>query len=348
MKRAIWQTTLKCQLGALALAGGLAAGGGLLHAEELNLYSARHYPTDEALYSGFTEKTGIEINRIEGQGDELLQRILSEGANSPADVLLTVDAGRLYRAEEAGIFQAVESTVLDEAVPANLRHPDGLWFGFSTRARMIFYDKAKVEAGEIASYEELADPKWKGKVCIRESSNVYNQSLLASMIAAHGLDAAKAWAEGVVANFARQPVKGDTNQLRGIGTGECEVAVANSYYFVRLIAEPGPDDEGLADKIGWVFPNQQDRGTHVNISGAGVLKTAPHPDAAVKFLEYLASPEAQAYFALGNNEYPVVAGVAPNAAVTELGDFKADEVNVSVYGAHQAEAQRIFDEVGWR
>ncbi|HMB76104.1 MAG TPA: Fe(3+) ABC transporter substrate-binding protein, partial [Kiloniellaceae bacterium] len=341
MKCGWWRTNLRWPLGAMALLGCLAVGGGALQAEELNLYSARHYPTDEALYTGFTEATGIEINRIEGHGDELLQRILSEGANSPADVLLTVDAGRLYRAEEAGIFQAVESSVLETAIPANLRHPDGLWFGFSTRARMIFYDKSKVSEGEIATYEDLADPKWKGKVCIRESSNVYNQSLLASMIAVHGLEKAKDWAEGVVANFARQPVKGDTNQLRGIGTGECEIAVANSYYFVRLLTEPAPEDEGLAEKIGWVFPNQQDRGTHVNISGAGVLKTAPHPEAAVKFLEYLASPEAQAYFALGNNEYPVVEGVAPNAAVTGLGSFKADEVNVAVYGEHQAEAQRV-------
>jgi iron(III) transport system substrate-binding protein len=337
----------RCKAAALLL-GSLAMGFGSLQAEEINLYSARHYQTDEALYRDFTEKTGITINRIEGKGDELLQRILSEGANSPADVLLTVDVGRLYRAEEAGLFQAVESSILEESIPGNLRHPDNLWFGFSSRARLIFYDKEKVSAGEISSYEDLADPKWKGKVCIRESGNVYNQSLLASLVEVHGEEGAEDWADGVVANFARPPVKGDTNQLRGIGTGECEIAVANSYYYVRLLTEPEDDDKGLAEKLGVVFPNQQNRGTHINISGAGVLKTAPHPAAAVKFLEYLASPEAQAYFAEANNEYPVVEGVALNAALSGLGAFEADLINVAVYGQHQETAQRIFDRVGWR
>ncbi|GAB4393713.1 MAG: Fe(3+) ABC transporter substrate-binding protein [Kiloniellaceae bacterium] len=315
--------------------------------EVLNLYSSRHYQTDEALYAGFTEKTGIEINRIEGDGDALIQRITSEGQNSPADVFLTVDAGRIWRAEEAGLFQPIESESLENAIPASLRHPDGLWFGFSSRARLIYYDKSAIQPGEITSYEDLADPKWKGKVCIRSSSNVYNQSLLSSLIAAHGEEAAQKWAEDVVANFARKPVGGDTDQLRGIGAGECDIAVANSYYFVRLMVDPADKDKGLADKIGWVFPNQDGRGTHVNVSAAGVLKHAPHKEAAVKFLEYLASPEAQRYFADGNNEYPVVPGVAPNEALKSLGDFKIDPVNVSLYGRNQAKAQMIFDSVGW-
>jgi len=315
--------------------------------EVLNLYSSRHYQTDEALYAGFTEKTGIEINRIEGDGDALIQRITSEGQNSPADVFLTVDAGRIWRAEEAGLFQPIESESLEKAIPASLRHPDGLWFGFSSRARLIYYDKSAIQPGEITSYEDLADPKWKGKVCIRSSSNVYNQSLLSSLIAAHGEEAAQKWAEDVVANFARKPVGGDTDQLRGIGAGECDIAVANSYYFVRLMVDPADKDKGLADKIGWVFPNQDGRGTHVNVSAAGVLKHAPHKEAAVKFLEYLASPEAQRYFADGNNEYPVVPGVAPNEALKSLGDFKIDPVNVSLYGRNQAKAQMIFDSVGW-
>ena len=242
-------------LGVAALCGTLAMGiGGLQAEDELNLYSARHYQTDEALYENFTKQTGIKINRIEGKGDELLQRILSEGANSPADVLLTVDVGRLHRAEEAGLFQAVESSVLETAIPENLRHPDGLWYSFSTRARLIFYDKAKIAEGEINAYEDLADPKWKGKVCIRESGNVYNQSLLASMVEVHGEEGAEQWAKDVMANFARAPVKGDTNQLRGIGTGECEVAVANSYYYVRLLTEPQARRRGPGRKAGRGLP----------------------------------------------------------------------------------------------
>ena len=314
--------------------------------EVLNLYSSRHYQTDDALYEGFTKKTGIEINRIEGESDALIERIKSEGQNSPADVFITVDAGRIWRAEEAGLFQPVDSEVLTKAIPENLRHPDGLWFGFSTRARLIYYDKTKIQPGEINAYEDLADPKWKGKVCIRSSSNVYNQSLLSAMIDAHGEAGAREWAQATVDNFARKPVGGDTDQIRGIGAGECEVAVANSYYFVRLTTNP--EEKELVEKIGWVFPNQEDRGTHVNVSGAGVLKHAPHKDAAVKFLEYLASPEAQRYFADGNNEYPVVAGVDANPALSALGeDFKVDPVNVAVYGSNQPKAQVIFDSVGW-
>jgi iron(III) transport system substrate-binding protein len=333
---------------AVAVGTAILACGFQVQAQEvLNLYSSRHYQTDEALYAGFTELTGIEINRIEGDGDALIERMKSEGQNSPADVFLTVDAGRIWRAEAAGLFQPVKSEVLDSSIPAHLRHPDGLWFGFSTRARLIYFDKASVKPGEITSYEDLADPKWKGKVCIRSSSNIYNQSLLSSMIAAHGEAEAMTWAKGVVANFARNPVGGDTDQLRGIGAGECKIAVANSYYFVRVMTTPGDKDQGLADKIGWVFPNQDGRGTHVNVSAAGVLKNAPHREAAVKFLEYLASADAQRYFADGNNEYPVVEGVEPNPALKSLGDFKVDPLNVAVYGENQPKAQMVFDGAGW-
>ena len=333
----------------LGIAFAVAALTGTLPAEAqqvLNVYSARHYQTDEALYTGFTEQTGIEINRIEGESDALIERIKSEGANSPADVFITVDAGRLWRAEEAGLFQPVQSEVLNKAIPENLRHPEGLWFGFSTRARLIYFDKTKIEPGAIKTYEDLADPKWKGKVCIRSSSNVYNQSLLSALIDAHGEAGAKEWAQAVVDNMARKPVGGDTDQLKGIGAGECEIAVANSYYFVRLMTDP--EQKELVDKIGWVFPNQDGRGTHVNVSGAGVLKNAPHKEAAVKFLEYLASPQAQHYFAVGNNEYPVVEEAEIAAAVKDLGTgFKVDPVNVAVYGSNQPKAQMIFDSVGW-
>jgi iron(III) transport system substrate-binding protein len=316
--------------------------------EVLNLYSSRHYQTDEALYENFTKETGIKINRIEGKGDALIERIKSEGANSPADVLLTVDAGRLWRAEQAGLFQPVSSKRLDEVVPANLRHPEGLWFGFSTRARLIYYARDRVEEGAIARYEDLADPKWKGKVCIRSSSNIYNQSLLGSILAAHGTKAAEDWAKAVVGNFARGPQGGDTDQLRGVASGECDIAVANSYYFVRLMTKPKEKDKDVAAKVGWIFPNQGDRGTHVNVSGAGVMKNAPNKAAAIKFLEYLASEGAQRYFADGNNEYPVVAGVEGSSALESLGSFKVDPINVAVLGEKQPEAQKIFDRAGWK
>jgi iron(III) transport system substrate-binding protein len=337
----------------LAVAGALSLGGFVWslvsHAEEpeLNLYTSRHYQTDEALYDRFTELTGIRINRLEGKGDQLIERIRSEGVNSPADILITVDAGRLWRAEQAGLFQPIESAVLEERVPAHLRHPDGLWFGFSTRARLIFFNKEEIEEGAVLTYEDLADPRWQGRVCIRSSGNIYNQSLLGAMIAADGEAEAEGWAEGVVSNFARHPTGGDTDQIRSVAAGECGLAVANSYYFARLLKSEKPEDRAVIEKVGVVFPNQAGRGAHVNVSGAGVLKHAPHPEAAVKFLEYLVSEEAQHYFADGNNEYPAVNGVAANSVLERLGSFKADPVNVSVLGETQPQAQRIFDRVGW-
>ena len=317
-------------------------------AEELNIYSSRHYQTDERLYEGFTERTGITINRIEGKGDALIERLKSEGANSPADILITVDAGRLWRAEEAGLFRSVTSKVLETRIPARLRHPDGKWFGFSERARLIFYDKSRVSPGAIRNYEDLADPRWRGMVCIRSSSNVYNLSLLASLIAAHGPDKAEEWARGVVANFARPPQGGDTDQIRAVAAGECGIAVANSYYYVRLLKSAKEADRKAAEALGVVFPNQDNRGTHVNVSGAGVLKHAPHPEAAVRFLEYLTSEEAQRIFADGNNEYPVVPGIKANPTLQALGNFKRDPINVAILGRNQPLAQKIFDRVGWK
>ncbi len=314
----------------------------------VNVYSARHYESDDAIYDAFTKETGIKVNLIEGKGPALVERIKSEGKLSPADLLVTVDAGNLWRAEQAGVFQAVSAPELEKRIPANLRHPEGKWFGLSTRARMIFFDKAKVAPGAIKSYEDLADPKWAGQVCIRRSSNIYNQSLLASLVAHKGEAGAEAWAKGVVSNFARPPVKGDTNQLRGIGSGECVVAVANSYYFARLQSTPKSSDKGLADKLGFVFPNQAGRGTHVNISGAGVVAHAPNRDNALRLISYLVSDAAQEAFADGNNEFPVVAGVASNSVVRSWGEFKIDPINVNFYGENQPTAQKIFDRVGWK
>ena len=321
---------------------------GLAQEKVLNLYSSRHYQTDEALYANFTKKTGITVNRIEANEDALLERLKNEGARSPADVLVTVDAGRLWRAEQMGLFQPVKSAVLAERIPGELRHPDGLWFAFSVRARPVFYLKGSVDPKQIRDYEDLADPKWKGKVCIRSSSNMYNLSLMSSMIAGIGPVKAEEWARGVVANFARSPKGGDTDQLKAVAAGECQVAVANTYYYVRLMKSGRPDERAVAEKVGVIFPNQSGRGTHVNVSGAGVMKHAPNRDSAVKFLEYLASAEAQAYFANGNNEYPAAGKVHDNRELASLGEFRKDSLNVTVLGKNQAAAQQIYDRAGWK
>lgn len=333
-----------------ALAAGLLLAALPATAAEnvLNLYSSRHYQTDEALYANFTKKTGIKVNRIEANEDALLERLRNEGARSPADVLVTVDAGRLWRAEQMGLFQPVRSKVLEERIPGELRQPDGLWFAFSVRARPIFYAKGKVNPADIRDYEDLADPKWKGKVCVRSSSNMYNLSLMSSMIAGVGPVKAEEWARNVVANFARAPKGGDTDQIKAVASGECQVAIANTYYYVRLAKSTKPEEKAIAEKVGVVFPNQAGRGTHVNISGAGVLKHAPNRDAAVRFLEYLASDEAQSYFADGNNEYPAVPSIKANAALQSLGAFKKDSLNVSQLGRNQAAAQQAYDRAGWK
>jgi iron(III) transport system substrate-binding protein len=339
---------MKPHLAILAALAALALAPAQAQEKVLNLYSSRHYQTDEALYADFTKATGIKINRIEAGEDPLIERMKQEGSRSPADVLLTVDAGRLWRAEQAGLFQPVKSKVLEERIPANLRHPEGLWYGFSMRARPIFYAKGRVDPAKLATYESLADPVHKGKVCIRSSSNVYNLSLMSSMIAANGPDKAEAWARGVVANMARAPKGGDTDQLKAVAAGECDIAVSNTYYYVRLLKSSNPADRAVAEKLAVVFPNQKDRGTHVNISGAGVAKHAPHRENAIRFLEYLSSPEAQAYFANGNNEYPVVGKVQGNAELASLGEFAKDSVNVSLYGRNQGSAQQAFDRAGWK
>lgn len=316
-------------------------------AQELNLYSSRHYDTDERLYTDFEEMTGIRINRIEGKADELLARMKAEGRNSPADVLLTVDTSRLARAKDMGLLQPIESDVLEQKIPANLQDTDNQWFGFSQRARIIFYDKNDVTEPP-QTYADLADPKYKGLVCIRSSTNTYNQTLLASIITHEGEDFAREWAAGVVANMARPPQGGDTDQLRGIVSGECEISVANTYYFARALRKNVKGVTDHVDMIGWVWPNQDSYGAHVNLSGGGVAAHAPHKDAAVKFLEYLASEKAQEYFSAGNDEYPAVKGVKLAPSVEKLGSFKADEINLAEVAKNIPLAQKIFNEVGWK
>ncbi|MBI2320029.1 MAG: Fe(3+) ABC transporter substrate-binding protein, partial [Betaproteobacteria bacterium] len=305
--------------------------------------------TDEALYANFSKQTGIRINRIEGGEDALFERIKSEGANSPADVFITVDVGRLWRAEQAGIFAKIKSPLLESRIPAAYRNPEGQWFGFSARARVIAYNKNTVKPGELKEYEDLANPKWKGRICIRSSSHPYNLSLTGSMIAHLGEAKAEQWVRGLAANLARNPQGGDTDQLKAAAAGECDIAVANTYYFVRLMRSAKAEDKAVAQKLGVVFPNQQNRGVHMNISGGGVLRNAPHRDAAVRFLEYLASDQAQSYFANGNNEWPVAAGVRTNNPELEsLGKFKADAINVGLLGKNQPLAQRIADRAGFK
>lgn len=330
----------------LALAGLLSTHA---LAQELNLYSSRHYQTDEALYSNFTKTTGIKLNRIEAGEDPLIARIINEGAASPADVLVTVDAGRLWRAQQAGLFQPIQSKVLNERLPANMRTPDGQWFGFSARARVIVYNKASVNPADVQNYEDLASAKMKGKVCTRSGSHIYNLSLMSALIEHNGEARAEQWAKGIVDNFARSPKGGDTDQITAVASGECGVAIANSYYYVRLMKSAKPEDRKVIAATGLIWPNQKTTGTHMNISGAGVIKTAKNRDAAIKYLEYLTSNEAQTYFAEGNNEWPVVKGaVLNNKELASLGTFKMDTLNIGVLGKNQPTAQKIFDRVGYK
>jgi iron(III) transport system substrate-binding protein len=339
---------LRFGVGAAVLALGAWAMAAQASAQEVNVYSARHYKTDEVLFDTFTKQTGIKVNVIQGDVAPLLQRLQSEGRNSPADLFITADVGNLWRAQEAGVLQPIKSAVLDETIPAHLRDPNGQWFGLSQRARILVYNKEKVKPEEIATYESLADPRWKGRILVRTSSHVYNQSLIASMIAAHGPEKAEQWVRAVAANLARPPKGGDTDQIKAVAAGEGDVAISNSYYFARLASSNKPEDKAIVAKLGIVFPNQNDRGTHVNISGAGVTKYAPNRDNAVKLLEFLVTPEAQKIFAEGNNEYPVRSGVATTAVVASWGPFKGDPVGAATIGKFQPEAVKIADRAGWR
>jgi iron(III) transport system substrate-binding protein len=317
-------------------------------ADEVNLYSSRHYDTDQALYDGFTAETGIEVNLIEGDADQLIARIKAEGQNSPADVLITVDAGRLHRAEEAGVLAPIDSEILNQRVPEHLREPDGRWYGLSRRLRGIVYAKDRVDPAAIGSYDDLADPVWKGRVCIRSSTNVYNQSLVGAMIEARGIEDTENWAKGLVANLARPPQGGDTDQILAVAAGECDVAVVNHYYLVRLMKSDKPEDREVAAAVDILFPDQEGRGAHANVSGAGVVVTSPNRDNAIAFLEYLTTAQAQEYFALGNYEFPVVAGAKLDPVLEGWGAVKTDTVNAATYGENSAEAVKLMDRAGWK
>ncbi len=338
---------MKIRLSLIAFALAAASFAAPAQEKVINLYSARHYQTDEALYANFTQQTGIRINRIEGKEEELMERIRNEGANSPADVFITVDAARLAKADELGLFAPVKSKVLETRIPAHLR--TATWFAFSTRARVIIYNRSALKAEQVQTYESLADPQLKGKLCSRSGAHPYNLSLVSSLIAHDGEAQTEAWARGVVANFARAPKGGDTDQIKAVAAGECGVAVSNTYYLARLVRSDKIDDRRMMERVGIVWPNQATTGTHINISGGGMVKTSKNQEAAVRFLEYLASDEAQRYFADGNNEWPVVDGVVTNnPALTALGKFKADPLPIGMLAKNMVAAQMLLDRAGFR
>jgi iron(III) transport system substrate-binding protein len=314
----------------------------------LSVYSSRHYNTDNALYDGFTKQTGIKINLLEGKDDELLERIKSEGAKGPADVLISVDASRLWRAEQMGLLANSSSSVLNQRIPGNLRHPKGKWYGFSKRARVIVYSRDRVNPSQLSTYEDLVNPRWKGKILVRTSTNVYNISLISAMIAKHGASATEKWCRGLVQNFARSPQGGDTDQIKAVAAGAGDLAICNSYYLIRLAKSNDPKEQQIARKVGLFFPNQKTWGTHVNISGGGVINSSKNKAAAVKFLEYLSSPTAQRFFANGNNEYPVIKGVELDPVLKRYGTFKEAAINANAYGSNSAQSIKISDRAGWK
>ena len=349
------RTLTVLSLAIFSAAAGLLSTAVLADEQVINLYSARHYPTDEALYSDFTKATGIKINRVDSDDAGIIARLKAEGSASPADLILLVDASRLWKGEVDGMFLPVKSKTLEAAVPAQLRSKptdDGTaWFGLSTRARVVVYDKLKIKRDDVDSYEELGDPKNKGQLCIRSGSHPYNLSLFGSMTEHLGPAATEAWLKGMVDNMARAPKGGDTDQIKAVASGECGIAVTNTYYLARLMRSTNPADKAVIERVGVVFPNQQSWGTHVNVAGGAVARYAKNKANAVKFLEYLVSPDAQNHFANGNNEWPVVRGLKlDNPALQAMtgGNFKSELVPISSVGMNQTRVQQMLDRVGFR
>ena len=324
-----------------------------LHGESedrvVNVYSARHYSSDAVVYAAFTEATGIEINLIEARGDQLIERIRADGERSPADVIVTVDAARLHRAEEAGLFAESDYSTFADRLPEHLIHPQGYWVAVAQRSRVIAYSSERVADGEITTYADLADERWNGRICVRSSGSVYNQSLLASIVAHEGEEAAEAWAQAIVNNMARAPQGGDRDQLRAISAGECDVAITNHYYFAMMANSNEPTDQAVVDQTTLFFPNQDTTGAHMNVSGAGIAVNAPHPQEAREFIAFLISDEAQRIFAEMTNEVPAVPTSAwDNATLSAMMPFTQDDLAISELGANNGVAQRIFDRVGWQ
>ncbi len=314
----------------------------------VNVYSARKEALIKPLFDRFTEETGIAVNLVTGKADALLKRLEVEGSASPADLFVTVDAGRLHRAKQAGVLQVSNSDVLNKLIPTNLKDSDNYWYGMTQRARTIFYVKGKVDPSQLTTYEALADPKWKGRICVRSSNNIYNQSLVASMIDANGIKATEQWAKGLVANFAKPPAGGDTDQLRAAAAGVCDIAIANTYYFGRLLKSNKEESQAVASKLAAFWPNQDDRGVHMNVSGVGLTKHARNADNAIRLMEFMASDQSQAWYGDENNEYPVVDGAEISATLNELGRFKADDIELSKLGENNRAAVELMDRAGWK
>jgi iron(III) transport system substrate-binding protein len=314
----------------------------------VNVYTHRHYEPDQNIFKMFEEKTGIKVKVINASADELIQKMKMEGKQSPADVLITVDAGRLGRAKDQGLLQSIESELLENSIPAHLQDVDNQWFGLTKRARIIAYAKDRVKPEELSTYEDLVNKKWKGKILVRSSSNIYNQSLMASIIANNGEEAAKNWAEGIVANMARSPKGSDRDQVKAVVAGEGDLAIVNSYYIGKMLNSPDAEEVKTAQQIGLFFPNQEGRGTHINVSGAGVAKYAPNKENAILFIEYLISEEAQQVFTDANYEYPIIESVEPVKDIKDWGDFKEDNLGLNKLGENNKKAVLIFDEAGWK
>jgi iron(III) transport system substrate-binding protein len=319
-----------------------------LSSSELNIYSARKEALIKPLLDRFSEATGTQINLVTGKGDALLTRLQSEGINSPADLLLTVDAGRLYRAQQAGVLQPMISELLNTAIPQHLRSTDDQWFGLSVRARVIVYAKDRVDLEQLSNYEALAEPRWRGKVCARSSSNIYNQSLVASMLATKGTQHTENWLEGLVANFARTPAGGDRDQIKAVAAGLCDVAIVNSYYLGGMLRSSDPAQLKAASSVGLFWPNQDGRGTHINISGAGVTRSSQNPELAAQLIAFLASDESQRWYAEMNNEFPIRADIKVSETLRTWGGFGADKLNVTELGRNNANAIMAMDRAGWK
>lgn len=334
-------------LAALLCAAIVATTPAIAQEEVVNVYSARKEHLIRPLLDRFTEETGIRVNLLSGGSAALLTRLKNEGRNTPADLLITVDAGNLHRAKAAGVLQPVKTETLLEAVPEHLRDPEGYWYGLSKRARVIYYAEDRVDPAHLQRYEDLADPRWDGRICMRSSNAIYNQSLVASMIAHKGVEQTEEWARGLVENFARPPSGGDTAQILAVAAGQCDVAVANTYYFGRLLQREDREGEMARQEVGLIFPNQDGRGTHVNVSGGAVVKHAEHKANAIRLLEFLVSPQAQQWYAKVNNEYPVRPGVPVSPILEEWGEFKADDLSLSQLGVYNDEAVKLMDRVGW-
>ena len=332
------------------VAGALFTSSLATAAGEVNVYSARKEALIEPALTAFSKAHDVTVNLVTGDADALLRRLQVEGSASPADVFITVDAGRLYRAKDAGVLQSFETDILNDVVPDNLHDRDGYWYGLSQRARVIFYNPEKVDASELSTYEDLADPKWKGRICTRSSSNIYNQSLVASMIEADGAEATQAWLNGFVSNLARPPFGGDTDLLKAVAAGVCDVTLANTYYFGRLGQSDKASDREVYEKVSLFWPNQGegDRGAHVNVSGIGLTASATNIDNAKLLVEFLTNHESQVWYADVNNEYPVVEGIAPPKSLQPFGDFKADSMSLSVLGDNNRQAVEMMDAAGWK